>query len=235
VEMLAGAGDASLGLTVERIEFLNGLALDGVVVLPPYLMAFNQTELIDYYRHLADASLAPVFLYDLPILTRCKIALDTVLTLARHPNIAGIKCSDEPGFARQVRDEAPEGFRVIPAAPTLMDALIASGFDEHLDGVYCLCPEQITALGEAATNGRRDEAARFQQGLNRTLRGLQKHEVWRPFTALMHEIGVEGRFKPRPHRDWDANETKAYLESVEGRDALAFIHSAKCELTPRGR
>lgn len=46
-EVLVGAGDCSYARTRQRIEFLNGLAIDGVVVLTPYFLRFSQVELID--------------------------------------------------------------------------------------------------------------------------------------------------------------------------------------------
>lgn len=229
-ELLGGAGDASLGLTVERLEFLNTLPLDGVVVLPPYVMPYDQAELIDYYRALADISKTPLFLYDLPVMTRSKIALDTVLTLAQHPNIAGIKCSDEPGFGRQVRDETDPSFRVLLAAPTLIDTLIPGGFREHLDGVYCLCPHLMTALGRAAAEGDRTQAAEYQGILNRLLRLLHAHGVWRPATAILNHLGVAGHFKPRPHRNWTETESQDFLNQPGTQQVLEAVKAVGMSL-----
>ena len=71
-EIFVGAGDASFVRTRDRIEFLNGHKIDGVLVLPPYFFPFNQRELIDYFRSLADVSRAPLYLYDIPAWTRTK-------------------------------------------------------------------------------------------------------------------------------------------------------------------
>src|SRR5579862_689062 len=116
-ELMGGAGDTSFGRTRDRIAFLNTLRLDGVVVLPPYFIHYDQSELIDYYQLLAEECRHPLFLYDQPTITGCKLKLETVLRLAEHPNIRGIKCSDEPSYARQLIDRQPHGFRVILAAP----------------------------------------------------------------------------------------------------------------------
>ena len=105
-ELLVGAGDCSFARTEQRIEFLNQCRIDGVVVLTPYFVRFAQAELIDYYRALADVSRAPLYLYDLPQRTGCKIELPTAVELSKHPNIRGIKCSDEPGYAGEIMDAA---------------------------------------------------------------------------------------------------------------------------------
>ncbi len=223
VELLIGAGDASFARTRDRIHFLNGFAMDGVVVLAPYLMPFSQSELIEYFTALADESRAPLYLYDLPVMTRTKLERDTVLAIARHPNVAGIKCSDEPGYARQVRDLAPERFRVILAAPTLMDVFLQTGFSEHLDGVFSLCPRQVVEIGRAITHGEYARAADLQQGLNRTLAVLHKHGVWNPFTTLLHALGIPGRIKPRPHAAWDDETERRFLAEPETVAVLGFL------------
>jgi 4-hydroxy-tetrahydrodipicolinate synthase len=223
VELLIGAGDASFARTRDRIHFLNQHPVDGVVVLAPYLMPFSQSELIEYFTALADESRAPLFLYDLPVMTRTKLERDTVLAIARHPNVAGIKCSDEPGYARQVRDLAPERFRVILAAPTLMDIFLQTGFSEHLDGVFSLCPRQVVAIGAAVARGENARAAELQQGLNRTLALLHKHGVWNPFTALLHAQGIPGRIKPRPHAAWDAETERRFLAEPETGAVISFL------------
>jgi len=223
-ELLVGAGDTSLARTLERIAFLNTLPVDGVVVLAPYIWGFDQDELRDYYRALAGAACAPLFLYDLPQTTHSKIELETALQLAEHPNIAGIKCSDEPSYARQLRDLAPAGFRVILAAPLLIDAFLRQGLLEHLDGIYCLCPRQIVALGQAAQAGDWQRVETIQRGLNGLMRLIRAYPTWHSISVLLHEVGLPGRFCPHPHRPWNAEQTQAFLAQEETQAVLRFLH-----------
>lgn len=223
-ELLVGAGDTSLARTLERIAFLNALPVDGVVVLAPYIWGFDQDELLDYYRALADKSRAPLFLYDLPQTTHSKIELGTALKLAEHPNIVGIKCSDEPTYARQLHDLTPEDFRVILAAPLLVDAFLRQGMREHLDGIYCLCPRQIVALGQAALAGDWPQVETIQRELNGLMRLIRAYPTWHSISVLLHEVGLPGRFTPRPHSPWSDEQTRAFLEQKETQAVLRFLH-----------
>lgn len=225
-ELLGGAGDTSFSRTRDRIAFLNGLPLDGVVVLPPYFIHYTQAELIDYYQCLASESRKPLFLYDQPQITRCKLEMETVVRLSRHPNIRGIKCSDEPTYARQLLDCCDPDFRVVVAAPLLTDILIRHGVKEHLDGIYCLCPQQIVDLGRACSIGHWDAAAVLQQGINRTMRLLRTWGVWPAFTALMNTLGIPGRMRPRPHHQWSVSETEDFLADRETQAVLRFLKRA---------
>ena len=71
------------------------MLVDGVVVLAPYFYQLGQVDLIAYYRGLADQCRKPLYMYDLPQRTRTNLELETVLQLAEHANIRGIKCSGE--------------------------------------------------------------------------------------------------------------------------------------------
>lgn len=94
-EVFVGAGDTSFTRTLHRIQYVGQFDIDGIVVLAPFFYPLEQTDLIAYFQGLADRSCKPVYLYDLPDLTKTALHLETVLQLSKHPNIHGIKCSGE--------------------------------------------------------------------------------------------------------------------------------------------
>jgi 4-hydroxy-tetrahydrodipicolinate synthase len=204
-ELMIGAGDASVARTLARVEFLNTLrGIDGVVVLSPYFIQFSQPELIDYYRAIADVSKAPLYLYDLPQRTHCKIELPTVLELAKHPNIKGIKCSDAFTSTRQLIDAVEGRFRVIVASPLVADMLLKFGIFEQLDGLFGVAPRWITKLGQAAQAGDWSTAALYQQKITALLHVCDKYGILPAVTALLNERGIGGRLAPRPYQMLDA-------------------------------
>ncbi len=199
IELMIGAGDCSLARTKDRISFLNELKLDGVVVLTPFFVRFAQDELVEYYRALADFSRAPLYMYDLPQRAG-KIELATALELSKHPNIAGIKCSDEPGYARQIMDAVSDRFRVIIAQPVLIDTFLKFGVREHLDGMFAIAPQWTSAIGRHCERGEWAEAAKYQKLLTE-LRGLfGRYDVFQAMTVMLNARGIGGNYAPRPLR-----------------------------------
>jgi hypothetical protein len=63
----------------------------------------------------------------------------------------------------------------------------------------------------------------MSQGINALVALLREHGVWLPFTCLMNTLGTPGRFKPRPHRQWNAAETEAFLNREETQAVLTFL------------
>lgn len=213
-ELLVGAGDTGFARTRGRIALLNRLDLDGVVVLPPYFMHFSQDDLIGYYHALADESDAPLYLYDLPQRTQTTLEVATVLRLAEHPNIAGIKCSGPIEVTRQLIDAVAERdarFRVIVAQPDLLDMLVRHGIREHLDGMYTLAPHWTQQIAQAVEAGNIARAQQLQQDLTALRRAMQAHGGLAALSVLMNRCGVPGHFAPRPFRQLTEPQQRALL------------------------
>ncbi|HEX7008710.1 MAG TPA: dihydrodipicolinate synthase family protein [Phycisphaeraceae bacterium] len=211
-QVLVGVGDTSLPRTLARIEWVNRFDVDGVVALTPYFYPFKPAELIDYYRALADASRAPLYLYDLPQLVGWPVPLEVVLEVAKHPNVRGIKCSGPPEYARQIVDQVDRSFRVVIAQPMMVDTFLRGGFTEHLDGVYGLAPRWTLGIAEAVQAGDWELARSRQQRLSELTRLLRSTGVLPAFSALMNARGIPGRFFVKPVRPLGEAERNSFLQ-----------------------
>jgi 4-hydroxy-tetrahydrodipicolinate synthase len=200
-ETFVGVGDTSLPRTMDRIRYAEQYDIDGVVVLPPYLIKFTQQELIDYFWAIADMSSKPVYLYDLPVLAGVKIQNGTVLELSKHPNIYGAKCSDKWEDTRVLMDLVDDDFRIIPAQPFLLDQLVYMNVKANLDGVFAVYPELAGDIVRAAENGERSAASEMQQELSNFLL-LMRNEfpILDAFAAILNSKGIEGQLAIPPTR-----------------------------------
>jgi 4-hydroxy-tetrahydrodipicolinate synthase len=217
-EILAGAGDTGYARTRDRIQFLNEFPLDGVVALNPYFWKFSQEELIDYYGCLAKESRAPLYLYDLPQVVGYKVAFETVVELAKTPNIKGIKCSDEPGYARRITDYFGDRFRVIIAQPNLVDTFLHHGMREHLDGMYAIAPRWAMEIGRCADRQDWAGAAQWQQRLTR-LWDVARQGI-SACSLLMNARGIPGNFAPRPFKRLDDEQRSKLLENPTVKELI---------------
>ena len=212
-ELLIGVGDAGFARTADRIRYTNRFAIDGVVVVTPYLVRFQRAELADYFLALADVARAPLYLYDLPSLTGVRLETDLVLELSQHPNIAGIKCSGSLEDALDLIQRADPSFRVIVAQADRVDALCQQGIHHHLDGVFSLVPEWTNNIARAAENEDWAAAAAAQRLVSETLKVLHQYGVFPAYSALMGARGISGSFAPKPFRTLDEARRSELLES----------------------
>jgi len=65
--------------------------IDAILSVAPYYNKPSTRGVIDHFKAIADACPVPVILYNIPGRTGINLSPETVLTLADHPNIIGIK------------------------------------------------------------------------------------------------------------------------------------------------
>jgi 4-hydroxy-tetrahydrodipicolinate synthase len=211
-ETLICVGDTSLARTRQRIEYAEQFDIDGIVVLAPFFFPLGQADLVRYYTMLADAARKPLYLYDLPGLTKTKLEMDTVLQLSKHPNIRGIKCSCEWTWTRRLMDRVGEDFRVVPAQAEIVDLLIRCGVPSNLDGIFSVVPHLIERIVAAAEGGNY-MLATTEQGKMTSLLELVRggYPLFPACTALLNARGIPGRVHPLPTPALDAAQLQQFL------------------------
>jgi 4-hydroxy-2-oxoglutarate aldolase len=93
--LIAGCGAESARQTIERCRAAKAAGADAVLVVAPhyYSNAMSREALAAHYQRVADASPAPVILYNIPKYMHFALPADLVEELARHKNVIGIKDS----------------------------------------------------------------------------------------------------------------------------------------------
>ena len=112
--IVVGAGTNSTAGTVDKVRSLSGLGVDGVLLVTPYYNKPPQEGLFRHFWAAADASAAPVILYNVPSRTAVDLLPATVARLARHPRIVAIK------EAVGTRERGEQLVAVCPASFTLL-------------------------------------------------------------------------------------------------------------------
>lgn len=177
--VFAGVGG---GPRVAR-EFLATAAesgVDGVLLLPPYLVAAPPSGIVEYVRYVSTAASVPIVVYQ-----RANAILDpaAAVALLDVPNVVGIKDGEgDVGLMRSLisavrgsgHPRAREfGFlNGLPTAEVSVPAYRELGVDGYSSAVLCFAPEIATAFYQAVE--REDE------GTVRTL----LTEFYHPFAAL---------------------------------------------------
>ena len=91
VPVIAGTGTNN---TEHVLDFTRSACDDGadaVLVVTPYYNKATQGGLLKHFSMVADVSEKPVIMYNVPTRTGCNLQPKTVVQLAEHPNIAGLK------------------------------------------------------------------------------------------------------------------------------------------------
>ncbi|WP_166985129.1 4-hydroxy-tetrahydrodipicolinate synthase [Canibacter zhoujuaniae] len=90
-KIITGGGSNETAHAIELYQASEKAGADGVMVVTPYYNKPTQAGLLTHFRMVADATDLPVLLYDIPGRTGVPIKYETILRLAKHPNILGVK------------------------------------------------------------------------------------------------------------------------------------------------
>ncbi len=93
VPVLVGVTDCAMAEAVASMREAAEAGADAVVAAPPFYLPLDQDEVVNYYRALAAQSPLPLFVYNMPALTKVGILPDTVRRLMEIERIAGLKDS----------------------------------------------------------------------------------------------------------------------------------------------
>ena len=91
VPVIAGTGSNDTAYAISLTKFACEVGADAMLLVTPYYNKATQKGMEASFRAIADASTKPCILYNVPSRTGCNLLPETVLALADHPNIVGIK------------------------------------------------------------------------------------------------------------------------------------------------
>jgi len=89
--IVAGVGTNDTAHSRELARQAERAGADGLLVVTPYYSKPPQHALASHFRAVADAAGLPVLLYDIPGRTGTPIKTETLIRLAEHPKIVGVK------------------------------------------------------------------------------------------------------------------------------------------------
>jgi len=145
--------------------------VDACLLVAPYYNKPTQEGLYQHFNAIADAVAIPQILYNVPGRTGCDISNDTVLRLAQHPNIVGIK--DATGGIERGTDlllRAPQDFAVLSGDDATAMSLMLLGGKGVISVTANVAPKLMHDMCIAAMAGDAVKA----RGINAKLFGLHQ-------------------------------------------------------------
>ena len=129
--IMVGTGTNDTSRSVERTMRAADAGADAVLVVTPYYNRPSQIGIVAHFTAVAAATALPVMLYDIPSRTGREIEVDTLVELARIPNIIGVKDAtarvDKAADVIAATRGAPGGFDVWSGSDEVNLPLMAVG------------------------------------------------------------------------------------------------------------
>jgi len=115
---------------IKALEHTAQWPLDGYLISCPYYTRPSQDGLFAHFSALADATVKRILVYNIPYRTGVNLGNETMLRLATHENIAGLKdCCANPAQTFQLLRDRPADFSVLMGEDPQYYAALTCGAD----------------------------------------------------------------------------------------------------------
>jgi len=171
VPVLVGITDTAFVESVALARHSAEVGASALVVAPPYYLPEAQPELQEYLDHLVAELPLPLFIYNMPALTKVHFELDTVRRALDEPRIIGLKDSSGDlnyfkAAADLIKQNRPDWPLLIGPEEKLFDALQLGGHG-GVSGGANLFPKLYVKVCEAHRAGNLARAQELQKQIQR--------------------------------------------------------------------
>ncbi|MCS5729878.1 4-hydroxy-tetrahydrodipicolinate synthase [Herbiconiux moechotypicola] len=225
-KIITGGGSNETAHAMQLARQSEKAGADGNLVVTPYYNKPTQAGILTHFRMIADATDLPVILYDIPGRTGVPIKYETILRLAKHPNILAVK-------------DAKGDFSEVSRVLNQTDLLYFSGDDSNvlphmaigaagLIGVTAnVAPAPYRTIVDAVNAGDLATATAAHQSLEPLVRAIMTHV---PGTVaakyILHGLGRIGSPRVRlplvGPEEWEAAEIENEIDLVKNIPGLDF-------------
>ena len=148
--ILFGIGANDTRHVLDLIDQTNFDYVDGILTVTPYYNKPSQAGVIRHYELIADASPKPVIMYNIPGRTGINMTTATIMKLAEHKNIIGIKeASGDFGQYLEIIKSRPDGFKLISGDDMLTTSMISLGSEGVISVLSTAFPKYTELVHKA--------------------------------------------------------------------------------------
>lgn len=221
VPVLVGISDTSSEESVALADKAWECGAAGVVAAAPYYLAPSQQEMIEYFNELADMVHLPLYLYNMPSCVKVFLEITTVLKLAQHPNIVGLKDSSAnmTYFQKLLYMFRDKDFALYMGPEEMTAAAVMAGADGGINGGANLCPELYSAMYKAAVNNdcvKVNELQKHIMQISTELYSIGKYgsSYLKGLKCALSEAGLCKGYIAWPYREFSGPEKARVRQSL---------------------
>ncbi len=165
-KFILGSGSNCTKKAIEKSQLAQSIGADGLLVVTPYYNKCTQKGLVKYYNDIANNVDIPILCYNVPARTGVNILPQTMLEIADHKNIGGIK--EACGNMEQICETA----RLIRGKTALYSgddnlnlAMLSIGSMGLISVASNVAPKEVGDVARLYFAGKNEEATVLQEKL----------------------------------------------------------------------
>jgi 4-hydroxy-tetrahydrodipicolinate synthase len=190
-KVVAGVGTNATAHTIHLARQAERAGAHGLLVVTPYYNKPAQDALAVHFAAVADATGLPVIIYDIPSRSAVAVATDTLVRLAEHPRIIGVK--DAKGDLVATSHVLARTDLVYYSGDDMFNLpLLSIGAVGYISVTAHVVGDRLREMIEAFVAGRNADARKIHLDLLSVNVGLFRNQAAVLTKAAMNMLGLPG-------------------------------------------
>lgn len=215
VPVVVHVGAIGTKLSIELAQHAERVGADGVSSVPPFYWRFNEDQIVEYYKDIANATSLPMIVYNVPLVGL--LGMSAIKRLAQIENVKGIKYTALSLYEiTQIKDEIGEDFLVYSGADEMAMAGLLAGADGIVGSFYNVMPELFINIYNAVEAKNMDEAQRLQkEAVEIIMYALSYPSFYALMKVMLKWMGINGGYCRRPFENVTPENEAKYKEGFK--------------------
>lgn len=192
VKVIAGTGSNDTESTIELTKKADSIGVDGIMLVAPYYNKPSQEGLYQHFKAIAEETVLPIMVYNVPGRTGINIQAKTTVRLSQIENIVAVKeaSGDLTQMGEIIRD-TPDDFYLYSGDDKFTFPVLTMGGHGIVSVASHVVGKQMKEMIEQYLNGNLKQAAQYHLELLQIFQSIFITSNPAPIKFLTNHIGVD--------------------------------------------
>ncbi|WP_160722918.1 4-hydroxy-tetrahydrodipicolinate synthase [Bacillus sp. USDA818B3_A] len=191
VPVIAGTGSNNTRSSIQLTKLAAEAGVDGILLVAPYYNKPSQEGMFQHFKAIAESTVLPIMLYNIPGRCGVNISVETVVRLSRIPNITAIKeASGNLDAMAEMISKTPDHFSLYSGDDGLTLPVLAIGGTGVVSVASHIIGNEMQDMISKFKNGQLAEASAAHRKLLPLMKGLFAAPNPTPVKAALNMTGV---------------------------------------------
>lgn len=192
VPVIAGTGSNSTQASIALTKEAEACGVDGIMLVSPYYNKPSQEGMYEHFRTIAEKTLLPIILYDIPGRSVVKMSAETIVELSKIDNIVSVKAaSGDLDQISEIIEQTSSDFTVYSGEDEMTLPLLSIGATGVISVASHIIGNEMRTMIQAFHHGEVTKAASVHRNILPVMKALFMAPSPSPVKAALQMNGVD--------------------------------------------
>lgn len=214
VPVVVHVGAMSTRASIALAKHAEQLGAAGISSVPPFYFKYNQDQIFQYYKDVAESTSLPMIVYNIPLAGM--MTVEQIIRLSEIENVKGVKYTGTALYeVTQIREGCKPGFQVYGGCDELGSSNIALGVDGIIGSFYNVIPDLYLKIWKAVKDSDIPTATALQaKAVHVIMAGIHSGSMMACMKVWLRGAGIPAGYARRPFSNFTEAEEQKLLEEL---------------------